>query len=307
MTPTAPEPAESFPKNGGTRISQIPGNAVTHGGKFHADDVFSGAFLSILRPGIRIERAFQVPEDFTGLAFDLGWGPFDHHQKGAPIRENGVPYAAFGLLWREFGREFLLQNCSPEDAEREFSRFDEHFVQPLDLDDNTGCGHPLASAVGNFNPVWDDSGASPDQRYFDAVAFAKTLLLMHFETALASVRASSKVREALFAMEDHVVTLPVYCPWKQVLAGTDAWFVVYPSQRGGYGAQTVPPKKDGGGSPYDFPEAWAGKSAEELQALTGLSTLRFCHNSRFLVTADLLQDAKAACRLAIEAGERKES
>lgn len=288
------------------RIGDIPGNVLTHGGKFHADDVFSGAFLTILKPGIQIERAFQVPEGYAGLVFDLGWGRFDHHQQGAPVRENGVPYAAFGLLWREFGEEFLLRHCEKEDAAREFARFDEQFVQPLDLDDNTGCGSELASAIGDFNPVWDSS-AEPDDCYREAVAFAKALLSKHFETVFASVRASGSVREAYSHMEEHVVILPFYCPWKQVLAGTDAWFVVYPSQRGGFGAQTVPARQGEGGSPYDFPAAWAGKSAEELAALTGLSAIRFCHNNRFLTTADTLEDAVAACRLAMEAKEEKEA
>ena len=129
---------ESSPSNSRLRICNIPGKAMTHGGKFHADDVFSGALLTILNPEIQIQRAFQVPEGYTGLVFDLGWGRFDHHQNGAPVRENGVPYAAFGLLWREFGEEFLLRHCSKEDTAREFARFDEQFVQPLDLDDNTG-------------------------------------------------------------------------------------------------------------------------------------------------------------------------
>lgn len=285
-------------------ISQISPIAMTHGGKFHADDVFSGAFLSILHPDIKILRTFQVPEEFKGLVFDIGWGPFDHHQKDAPVRENGIPYAAFGLLWKEFGMEFLLQHCSPEDAEQEFTFFDEHFVQPLDLDDNTGCGADLASAIGNFNPVWD-SDDDPDERYTEALCFAGLLLKRHFETVFAAIRAADSVRKAYTAMEDHVVQLSVYCPWKQVLAGTDAWFVVYPSQRGGYGAQTVPAKNDAGGSPYDFPAAWAGKPAEELQAITKIPTLRFCHNSRFLITADTLEDAVTACRLAIDAKESK--
>ncbi len=288
------------------KISSIPENALTHGGKFHADDVFSGAFLSILRPDIQIKRAFKVPENYEGLVFDLGWGAFDHHQQGAPVRDNGVPYAAFGLLWREFGEEFLLKNCGHENAEREFLRFDEQFVQPLDLDDNTGCGSELASAIGDFNPAWDSS-ADPDTCYGEALVFAKTLLEKHFENVFATVRASDSVRKALSHIEDHVVVLPFYCPWKQVLAGTDAWFVVYPSQRGGFGAQTVPSHHGEGGSPYDFPQAWAGKSAEELMALTGLQTIRFCHNNRFLTTADTQEDAISACRLAIEAGEKKDT
>ena len=70
---------------------ELPPYALTHAGKFHADDVFSGALLRLLRPGIGISRVFQIPENFDGLVFDIGWGEFDHHQQGAPVRENGVP------------------------------------------------------------------------------------------------------------------------------------------------------------------------------------------------------------------------
>ena len=40
------------------------------------------------------------------------------------------------------------------------ARIDAHFVQPLDLDDNTGCGHPLAGMVASFNPSWDSEASS---------------------------------------------------------------------------------------------------------------------------------------------------
>ena len=53
---------------------KIPAKAFTHGGKFHADDVFSAALLRILRPDIRIQRGFEVPENFDGLVFDIGDG-----------------------------------------------------------------------------------------------------------------------------------------------------------------------------------------------------------------------------------------
>lgn len=83
--------------------ASIPDTALTHGGRFHADDVFSAALLKLLNPSVQIIRVFDVPENFDGLVFDIGWGRFDHHQKNAPVRPNGVPYAAFGLLWKEFG------------------------------------------------------------------------------------------------------------------------------------------------------------------------------------------------------------
>ena len=79
-------------------MTMIPNSAVTHGGRFHADDVFSSALLRLLNPKIKIRRVMRLPENFDGLAFDIGGGDFDHHQNGAPVRENGVPYAAFGIL-----------------------------------------------------------------------------------------------------------------------------------------------------------------------------------------------------------------
>ena len=88
-------------------IRKKDAKAFTHGGKFHADDVFSAALLLYLNPEIQISRGNQVPEDFDGIVFDIGRGAYDHHQKDSRIRENGVPYAAFGLLWEALGAEIL--------------------------------------------------------------------------------------------------------------------------------------------------------------------------------------------------------
>lgn len=278
----------------------VPDYAVTHGAKFHADDVFSGALLRYMNPDIKIDRLLQPPERFDGLLFDLGRGAYDHHQQDAEVRENGVPYAAFGLLWRAYGAEVLRTGCPEESLSREAARFDEKFVQPLDLDDNTGCGAPLADVIASFNPAWD-AGQSPDACYEEAVRFALTILTKKFAQIFAVCRAEKLVRAALAEERNGIVELPVYCPWKQVLQNSPAEFVVYPSQRGGYSGQAVTygdgdPRK--GENKCSFPLQWAGKSAAELRQLTGIPTLRFCHNSRFLIAADTRADALAACRLA---------
>ena len=274
--------------------------ALTHSGKFHADDVFSAALLLIVHPGITIRRVSSVPEDFAGLVFDIGRGRFDHHQEGAEIRENGVPYAAFGLLWRELGESVLLSGCGPEDAAEEAARFDEKFVQPLDEDDNTGCGNPLAGAIAAFNPVWD-SDADPDHCFSEAVDFAGIILRKKLEGIFGSHRAKSLVAKALTSTENGIVTLPQFAPWKSVLVPSEAEFVVYPSQRGGYNAQAVPKSFDSEEIKCPFPVEWAGKENEELQAISGLKTLRFCHRGRFLIASQTLEGAKAACCLAEKA------
>lgn len=122
---------------------KIPANGFTHAGKFHADDVFATALLQIVRPDIKITRGFVVPDDFDGIVYDIGFGMFDHHQEPRETRPNGVPYAAFGLLWRVLGPGLV--------GERQARLIDENFIQPLDLNDNTGEQNSLCDAIGFFN------------------------------------------------------------------------------------------------------------------------------------------------------------
>jgi uncharacterized UPF0160 family protein len=277
-------------------MSEIKNKAYTHGGKFHADDVFSAALLRLLNPSVSITRGFEVPEGFDGIVFDIGLGRFDHHQQDAEIRENGVPFAAFGLLWREFGRAVMRDYCAPEHADKEAANFDEKFIQPLDEDDNTGRGNQLATVIGLFNPSWD-SDESTDKCFFEAVDFAGLILHKKFESVNSVQRATSLVEKALAASSDSIVLLPRYAPWKNVLVKAKADFVVYPSQRGGYSAQVVPADTDKDPN-YYFPQAWAGKPEAELKRVSGIASLTFCHKGRFLISTGSLDDAMAACRLA---------
>ena len=154
------------------QIQRKDAAAFTHGGKFHADDVFSAALLLYLNPEIVITRGNRVPENFAGIVFDIGRGRYDHHQKDSRVRENGVPYAAFGLLWEELGGAILGEELAAE--------FDEAFVQPLDNNDNTGEKNELATLIGNFNPAWDAQGGS-DAAFFQAVSVAGMILENKFE------------------------------------------------------------------------------------------------------------------------------
>lgn len=265
---------------------KIPAKAFTHGGKFHADDVFSAALLKMIRPDIVIQRGFAVPDGFDGLVFDIGGGMFDHHSADRAVRRNGVPYAAFGLLWKVLGPQLV--------GEHQARLMDENFIQPLDLNDNNGTPDSLADAIGSFNPVWDAKG-DHDACFAEAVEFAGGILRRRVEEANAITRADDLVRRAYANMRDGIVVLPCYAPWKNALYRTDAIFVVYPSQRGGYAAQCVndtrrkAPKRP-------FPAGWAGQSDEELQRRSGIDGLRFCHASCFLVTGDTREAVLAACR-----------
>jgi len=192
------------------QIKQKDACAFTHGGKFHADDVFSSALLLYINPEISITRGNSVPDDFTGIVFDIGRGEFDHHQKDSRIRENGVPYAAFGLLWELAGK------------------FDESFVQPLDNNDNTGEKNELATLIGNFNPSWDYEGGS-DEAFFQAVSVAGMILENKFERYRGNERADKRVEEVLAKHDptSRILVLPEFIPCQKALSETESLFLFY--------------------------------------------------------------------------------
>ena len=283
------------------QIKQNNATAFTHSGKFHADDVFSSALLLYLNPEIRIIRGNKVPEDFDGIVFDIGRGRYDHHQKDSRIRENGIPYAAFGLLWEELGAEILGEELA--------QKFDESFVQPLDNNDNTGEKNELATLIGNFNPTWDAQGGN-DEAFFQAVSVAGMILENKFERYLGNERADKRVEEIL---EEHqkailsgekskeearILIFPEFVPCQKRLSETDIAFVIFPSNRGGY---CIQPQKKEYSLNYkcSFPVEWLGLENEELVAATGLSSAGFCHKGGFLMTTGTLEDAVKACEISL--------
>lgn len=274
--------------------ANLPQLAFTHAGRFHADDVFSAALLRLLREDIRIYRGFDVPKGFSGIVFDIGDGPFDHHKKGSPRRANGSPYAAFGLLWREYGHHFL--------SEEEARRFDEKFVQPMDIDDNTGTGHVLCNLIGSFNPVWDEpDNENTDDAFFEAVEVAQKLLYHKLKSQAAIERGLAVVQKSLNNMQRGVVELQAYVPWKPVLIPSEAEFVIFPSNRGGYSVQCVPKDFNGKtGDKIPMPAAWRGRPVEELRRFSGIEDINFCHASGFMATTNSIEGARKVCLRARE-------
>ena len=274
-------------------IKKKDAKAFTHGGKFHADDVFSSALLLYINPEIVISRGNKVPEDFDGIVFDIGRGRYDHHQKDSRVRENGVPYAAFGLLWEVLGKEILGEELA--------EKMDESFIQPLDINDNTGEKNELATLIGNFNPPWDAKGGS-DEAFFQAVSVAGMILENKFERYRGNARADQRVEQVLeeHNPKDRILVLPEFIPCQKRLSETNIAFVIFPSNRGGY---CIQPQKKEYSMNYkcSFPSSWLGLEGEELASVTGLESAIFCHKGGFLMTCGTLEDSILACRSSLAA------
>ncbi|MFZ1994313.1 MAG: MYG1 family protein [Solirubrobacteraceae bacterium] len=287
----------------------------THDGSFHADEVFAIAALRLLGGPIEVLRTrdreildrADVRVD-VGFHHDPATGDFDHHQRDFDgVRTNGIRYASFGLIWREYGARVCEGDGDVADA------VDATLVQGVDAND-TGQQlteslvegiYPLTvnGVVGGFNARWDET-LTPEQerlRFDEAVDLAQGIVAREVLSAASGRRSARIVQEAIAAATDpRLVELPVNAPWKQVLvpAAPDALYITYP-KRQGYGLEAVPRELGSFENRRDLPAAWGGREGPDLVAVTGVPDALFCHVKRFLVVASSHEGIAQLARLAL--------
>lgn len=285
---------------------------ITHSGTMHTDDIFATAFLDLLYGNIKVHRTTTIPTNLAKdvLVYDIGRGEFDHHQEDAKKRDNGITYCSFGLLWNQFGKQFLESRNIPN-VEEIFTYFDKDFIEAIDADDSGVFPKieapfkvkTLSEVFKLFNPGYK-SGQNESIQFQKAVTFAKTIFEEELLSVIGKVTAKGQVLTVLEKKENHTLYLEEYMPYEQTIlseeTANDIYFVVYPSNRGGYGIKTVPKSTEDHTKRLDFPKEWAGLENEELEKVSGIKGITFCHATRFLACCDTLETAKLIVNKALE-------
>ena len=291
---------------------------ITHNGTFHSDEVFSTVLLSkVLKKDIlKLCRTSNIKEGITGFVYDVGYGKYDHHQPGGNgERKNGIKYSSFGLVWRDFGKDYLKQlNCLQ--IEEVWSMVDKKLVQNIDAIDNGQLGKltqfdfevvTLPNLISMYNSNWDDEQANQNEMFLKAVQFAQTVFDRFIISVVSKIRAKSRVEDAIENSKNQILILEKFMPWKEFLLDSEnekaknILFVVFPSNRGGYNVYAVPKENASFESRKLFPAKWAGLKDEELSKISGVATATFCHTGRFICATRTKEDAIKIARIAVEA------
>lgn len=290
-------------------------NLITHSSKFHADDVFSTAFMSLIIDNPVVCRVNSVNDDVSDdvLVYDIGFGKFDHHQKDFDLRhESGVKYASFGLLFKEYGMDYL-NKINPKYSEMVFSMIEHDLVESIDAIDNgdfpvidTPYNYKsLDSIIGDFNASWNEE-IDNDIYFMKAVNVAEMIFLSVVKKCFAKAEAKEIVEVAIESSSDHIMYLPIYMPFKDFVISSnnpkalDILFCITPSNRGGYNVHTIPKEKNTHITRCDLPSSWGGLVDGELQTVSGVESASFCHISLFLGACGTLEDAYKMARIAID-------
>ena len=290
-------------------ISQA--NAVTHCGVFHADEVLATAILDRVLGEVLVARVAEVPDDLSDgvIVYDIGGGEYDHHQRGGNgCRENGVPYASAGLVWRAFGKQ-VVGGCADANAVWEY--VDEMLVQGVDAVDNGwDCSDCSAVAQMTFSDIIRilcscvDNEKDLDSAFLHAVKLAGEIVDSLVSAGERQVLAKNVVENAIERSDGVVMALDHYVPWQKTLfesvnpKADDILYAVYPSCRGGYNWQCVPISPGSHMQKKPAPESWRGLKGTELQSVTGIPTASFCHHAGFMGSAECFADAVKMAKLA---------
>jgi uncharacterized UPF0160 family protein len=229
---------------------------------------------------------------------------FDHHQNGVPKRDNGIPYSAFGLLWKEFGVAIAGSKEVCEYIEKKL-------VQPIDAADNhvTVC-HPMHNEVSAFEfydvidvlkPVWG-STENFDTQFLVAVEFARTLLKRLVAHGVANQAMQTLIQkqyeaDAQKAVLEFTESIPRYA----LVAYEEVQVIVTPVTADDvdhWMAAVVPVHARSFQNRAIFPETWAGLVYDELESISGIKGAVFCHKERYIFIAETKAAALKAAHYA---------
>lgn len=287
---------------------------VTHNGQFHADDIFAVATLSILLEGnitvlrTRDENVIEKSDyvvDVGGI-YEPSKNRFDHHQvDGAGKRDNAIPYAAFGLVWKSFGEKLCGSKKVADIVEA-------RLVMPIDAGDNgfsifsssttDVSPYQIQTMFSVFRPTWKECNDTIDDTFLFLVEFAEKVLRREIVNAQTKIESEHFFEQAYqSALDKRLVVLDVNYPWDDVIENyPQVLYVVQPKNVNDWRVCAVRKEKNSFINKKDLPREWAGKKDTELVLITGVSGARFCHNGLFVAAANDKDSAIQMAKIALE-------
>lgn len=294
-------------------------DAITHSGNFHADEIFATVILArIFEKEGKILHVYRI-NDFKGnvppnvIVYDIGGGEYDHHQIGGNgIRKNGIPYSSFGLIWKTFGEKLVTERSV-------WTTIDKQLVQGIDAIDNGMITKnfdkytllSVSSIISSFAPTWN-STMSMNEAFIDAVNFANVIFNNICISAQATFDSKEIIEEAIGKAKNHIMVLDEFVSWQYHLMTSsnekskDIWFVVFPSLRVGWNAQTVPVSFGSFEARKTFPLRWSGLLKNDLKEVSGVKTAYFCHKKGFIIGAEDKEGILEMVKIAVESKSESE-
>lgn len=297
----------------------------THSTNFHADEICATAviktFFTYSYPKVKVivQRTLdQKVLDASDIVYDIGkiYDPkklrFDHHQKGgAGTHENGVQYAAFGLVWKHFGPDVCSvhyhtvtgKKATKAQTQKLFEIVEKRMVTHIDGMDNGQMTYlqtfedAVPLTIDNYFEMCKVAISSQDsditktnkayeKEFFKLVTLIEGVLQNVLTYAVYKERDESQAVKIYTKAKDKRIIICDRFYYFNFTKLPEPLVIVYPNPRGGWGAKNVRKDETAYDARFYFPEAWRGLTDAELEKVSGIDGAEFCHNSGFLITAN---------------------
>ena len=282
----------------------------THNGSFHLDEllalstiklVFSDKVIQVIRT--RDESILKQADwvvDVGGI-YDHETRRYDHHQLGSPIRDNEVPFAAFGLVWKHWGHHLCNNNAEMVEL------IDQEFVQMVDGPDNgfetfkslvDGGRVPALSMLPHLWTGAAIEDETSDEVFNDLFEIVSVILAKLISTYKRKFEANDNFKAAFARSNDKRIIFTKKGDWPlDTSKYPDVLFIGYEDVDN----QTWKAKCITNG-PFEcrcgFPIAWRGLRGEELESVSGIKGAEFVHSAGFLAVADSKSALELMCQKA---------
>lgn len=291
---------------------------ITHNGAFHADDIFATAVLYILNNGnikiIRtrnprvIERGDYVYD--VGGEYSTEKNIFDHHQKGgAGFRDDGVPYSAFGLVWKRFGNDL----CGNEEVA---FHIEKKIVEPLDaIDNGFDIYKPLYDGIHPYTivsylmaeaPTWKEENKNMNKIFKKLVLKAVSILRREIVIGKHDVLGKKIIIESYNkSIDKKIIVLdqnfPRYLYQNTLSMFEEPFFLIFQSGHSSvWKIEAIRKNNQTLESRKYFPVSWRGIfDIEKLREVSGINDILFCHQSGFLSETETKDGAISLAKKAL--------
>jgi len=261
---------------------------VTHSGRFHADEVFATSMVLMVEEHEVIRSREQEIIDQADIVLDVGAEydierqRFDHHQNSfTEERDDGTPYATAGLIWEAFATKIFASKglIDAEQVKYATKWVDDKLIKDIDAVDNgmyLEDPRPSVSMIIGMMNEPSDEPELQEEAFKKAVNFTTDIMHNIVDAAVKEAEVAAELEAYLETLEDGILILDKNLPYKDFISRhPEVKRVVYPRNEEQFGVYC-------NGRDNHLPERFRGLRDEELNQVSGLNDMIFCHKSGFM-------------------------
>lgn len=271
---------------------------VTHSGRFHADEVFATSMVLMVEQHEVVRSRDQEVIDQANIVLDVGaeYDPqrlrFDHHQNSfTRTREDGTPFATAGLVWEFYAKAIFEKHGLTDEHQIEYATnwVDEKLIKDVDAVDNGMYLEDPRPSVSMIIGIMNEPSDEPEKQleaFNKAVHFTSDIMQNLVKSAVKEAQVAAELTKLMTAVDEKgILVLEKNLPYKDFISKhPEVKRVVYPRNEEQFGVYC-------NGKENHLPERFRGLRDQELNEVSGLKDMIFCHKSGFMCVALSLESA----------------